>query len=117
MSTVRKMNGVKGSLTRRDAWAATFEHIFSLNQPRTDCPMTLPSPPPSLFRKNLSMEPMQSLHDLQETLLTATAVFYGDEEVMARGPREVLKTEGAAGMWAREHFSRAKARRAQQTRA
>jgi phospholipase C len=33
-------------LTGRDAWAATFEHAFTeLDEPRTDCPMTLPDPP------------------------------------------------------------------------
>jgi len=29
----------------RDAWSGTFENLFSLDQPRTDCPITLPSLP------------------------------------------------------------------------
>ena len=37
-----------GPLTYRDAWAATFEHVLSLDTPRQDCPSTLPVvlPPP-----------------------------------------------------------------------
>mmetsp|Transcript_22111 Transcript_22111/g.32895 ORF Transcript_22111/g.32895 Transcript_22111/m.32895 type:complete len:108 (-) Transcript_22111:35-358(-) len=37
-----------GFLTKRDAWAATFDHVFTdskLNEPRTDAPMHLPAPP------------------------------------------------------------------------
>ncbi len=45
MATARKLLGVKGSLTRRDAWAATFEHVLSLAQPRAT-PLHTPAPPP-----------------------------------------------------------------------
>jgi phospholipase C len=31
-------------LNKRDAWAATFESVFSLRTARTDCPATLPEP-------------------------------------------------------------------------
>lgn len=43
MKTVRrwlKMN--ERPLTKREAWAASFEDVLSLSTPRTDCPMTLP---------------------------------------------------------------------------
>merc|ERR1719277_2734058 len=33
-------------LTNRDAWAATFEHALSLDEPRTDCPLHMPDAPP-----------------------------------------------------------------------
>lgn len=32
-------------LTKRDAWAGTFEHAISLDKPREDCPVTLSEPP------------------------------------------------------------------------
>lgn len=31
-------------LTHRDAWAATFDDVLSLDEPREDCPHTLPTP-------------------------------------------------------------------------
>jgi len=47
-ATMIKMFGLKGGfLTKRDAWAATFENLFEArDEPRTDCPMTLPDVPP-----------------------------------------------------------------------
>ncbi|XP_047331519.1 non-specific phospholipase C6-like [Impatiens glandulifera] len=46
-ATIKKMFNLSSDfLTRRDAWAGTFEHIVGeLDSPRTDCPMTLPEPP------------------------------------------------------------------------
>jgi len=40
-ATVKKIFGTKRFLTKRDAWAGTFEHIFSLKAPRKDCPLNL----------------------------------------------------------------------------
>ncbi|RKO99001.1 hypothetical protein CXG81DRAFT_15167 [Caulochytrium protostelioides] len=46
-ATFKKMFGWDRFLTRRDAWAATFEGIFlERSEPRTDCPTTLPEPLP-----------------------------------------------------------------------
>jgi phospholipase C len=49
LGTVRKWLSLKqGPLTKREAWAATFENITSFrNSPRTDCPIELPLPPNS----------------------------------------------------------------------
>lgn len=45
-STLRKMfTPNMPFLTKRDAWADTFDHIMSLSSPRTDCPKTLPDVP------------------------------------------------------------------------
>jgi len=48
MATSRILLGMSSTpLTQRDAWAATFEHLFTnLTEPRTDCPLHLPAPPP-----------------------------------------------------------------------
>lgn len=46
-ATLRKLFPELGPpLTRRDAWAATFEHVLALDTPRDDCPTTLPVVPP-----------------------------------------------------------------------
>ena len=46
-ATLRKIFPQRGGpLTYRDAWAATFEHVLSLDTPRQDCPSTLPVVPP-----------------------------------------------------------------------
>lgn len=47
-ATVKKIFGLEGELTNRTAWAATFDNLISLKEPRTDCPTKLmPLPPPS----------------------------------------------------------------------
>eukprot|EP00911_Craspedida_sp_UC1_P002499 UC1_evm1s1858 len=67
MATARKLLGIAdsaGPLTKRDAWAATFEHVLSLPQPRTDAPMQLPdAPQPSLAPEDEAKLP---LNDLQQ---------------------------------------------------
>ena len=56
MATFRKLLGMReGPLTRRDAWAATFEHIFSLATPRTDAPLHTPEPPPPTLPQEASL--------------------------------------------------------------
>jgi hypothetical protein len=32
-------------ITDRDAWAASFLHLFSQTSARTDCPLLMPEPP------------------------------------------------------------------------
>ena len=45
ISTCNKLFGIEEQLTNRTAWAGTFEHVFSLDKPRTDCTVTLPDIP------------------------------------------------------------------------
>jgi phospholipase C len=49
LGTLRKWFKLKQPpLTKREAWAATFEDITDQRTtPRTDCPLTLPLPPGS----------------------------------------------------------------------
>lgn len=63
MATVRKIfNMTTGPLTKRDAWAATFEHLLSLDEPRTDCPMHLPAAmPPTLAVEDEASKPLNGL--------------------------------------------------------
>lgn len=37
-ATVKKIFNLKEFLTKRDAWAGTFEGVLSRTSPRTDCP-------------------------------------------------------------------------------
>ena len=54
IATTRKLFGIKEPMTRRDAWAATFEDILSLSQPRSDAPMKAPAAPkPTQFDEHL----------------------------------------------------------------
>ncbi|CAL9138443.1 unnamed protein product [Musa acuminata var. zebrina] len=43
-ATVKKLFNLKEFLTKRDAWAGTFETVLTRTTPRTDCPETLPEP-------------------------------------------------------------------------
>jgi hypothetical protein len=56
-----------------DAWAATFEQIFTLSSPRTDIPMQAPAPPaPTLTRHTMAHIPLNDLHT--HTLNTLAAL-------------------------------------------
>jgi len=37
-ATVKKIFNLKEFLTKRDAWAGTFENVLTRATPRTDCP-------------------------------------------------------------------------------
>lgn len=39
-ATVKKFFNLKDFLTKRDAWAGTFEVVLNRTSPRTDCPGT-----------------------------------------------------------------------------
>ncbi|ORX50146.1 phosphoesterase [Hesseltinella vesiculosa] len=44
-ATLKKLFNLPNFLTKRDAWAGTFENAISLDKPRTDCPTVLSDPP------------------------------------------------------------------------
>jgi len=46
IATANKIFGITEHMHARDAWSGTFEHLFSLATPRTDCPEKLPELPP-----------------------------------------------------------------------
>jgi phospholipase C len=75
-------------LTKRDAWAATFEGVFSLSEPRTDCLSEAPTLAKSLREQHPgSLPPLdgqQPLTDLQRELLAICAGAAGDEAVQGR---------------------------------
>lgn len=67
-ATLKKLFNLDSFLTRRDAWAGTFEYLFSKTI-RTDTPLTLP-PVPEHFKVEKEIpEHLQPLNGLQEELL------------------------------------------------
>lgn len=46
LATAKNLFNLKSFLTKRDAWAGTFESLLTLDEPRTDCPLHLPEGPP-----------------------------------------------------------------------
>lgn len=43
-ASVKKIFNLASFLTKRDAWAGTFDIVLTRDTPRTDCPATLPEP-------------------------------------------------------------------------
>ncbi|KAL4199720.1 hypothetical protein AMTRI_Chr03g52650 [Amborella trichopoda] len=75
-ATVKKLFNLKDFLTKRDAWAGTFEHILhTRTTPRTDCPVTLPEP-----QKSQKMEPnvKGKLSEFQRELVQLAAQLNGN---------------------------------------
>jgi len=85
-------------LTRRDAWAATFDdRLTELTEPRTDCPMTLPPAPKSLGRESALREAAQPLNDLQQDIIAAYEALRVRTGVESPGAQPVL--QGDASEW------------------
>ena len=89
MATARKLLPGMGSappLTKRDAWAATFEHVFSeLDAPRTDCPLHLPdaAAPAKVDARGHAVEGTLLLNDLQRDIAGVHAHLASDGEDQA----------------------------------
>eukprot|EP00041_Stephanoeca_diplocostata_P022889 m.552860 g.552860 ORF g.552860 m.552860 type:complete len:774 (+) comp22168_c0_seq14:39-2360(+) len=108
MATTRKLLGMPSTpLTKRDAWAATFEHVFSLEKPRTDCPAHLvDAPPPTL---DGTIEAALPLNELQRDIVHVHAHLAGmsDRELWHSG---VLSKQGRVSAWVQSHVEAHKAR-------
>ncbi|CAL4957575.1 unnamed protein product [Urochloa decumbens] len=76
-ATIKKIFNLSSDfLTKRDAWAGTFEHIFTeLEQPRTDCPETLPEVP---FERPTPPKENGWLSDFQRELVELASFLNGD---------------------------------------
>ncbi|OMO66565.1 Phosphoesterase [Corchorus capsularis] len=74
-ATVKTIFNLKEFLTKRDAWAGTFECVLTRKTPRTDCPVTLPEP-----RKMRHTEAKETakLSEFQQELVQMAAVLNGD---------------------------------------
>ena len=100
MATVRKifpyMNKTS-PLTKRDAWAATFEQtLMQMDSPRTDCPLHLPdAPAPALMSH---AEGSQPRNGLQRHMMTVMSNLLGIEY-----PQHI-KRQHQVSEWLQKHF-------------
>jgi phospholipase C len=79
-ATLKKMFGLKSYLTKRDEWAGTFDHLFNRTTPRTDCPLTMPTPRiPADADKRHEFEWKQPISELQQNLITSMAAALGEK--------------------------------------
>ncbi|KAJ6360342.1 hypothetical protein OIU77_004365 [Salix suchowensis] len=74
-ATVKKIFHLKEFLTKRDAWAGTFEGILTRASPRVDCPVTLVEP--VKLREGAAKEDAK-LSEFQVELVEMAAVLNGD---------------------------------------
>lgn len=103
IATVRKLVGGTKPLTKRDAWAASFEGRLSEPEPRTDCPLTLPDAPKSLGAAHAAAEAAQPINDLQTDILKAFRTLAGKDEKTHPLP----SLQGEAGPWIKEFVDQA----------
>jgi len=98
-ATLKKMFNTQNFLTERDKWAATFEDVFmTRTTPRTDCPISLPSPP-GIENSVATNSPM---NDLQKGLIALAAVVSGEDEIDYHG----ITTEFEGSLFARKCMSK-----------
>ncbi|ESW06268.1 hypothetical protein PHAVU_010G033400 [Phaseolus vulgaris] len=74
-ATVKKIFNLPQFLTKRDAWAGTFENLLSLTTPRTDCPVKMPEP---VKLREVGGDENAELSEFQEELIYMTATLNGD---------------------------------------
>ncbi|KAJ4959026.1 hypothetical protein NE237_026137 [Protea cynaroides] len=74
-ATVKKVFNLKDFLTKRDAWAGTFETLLTRETPRTDCPVTLPEP---VKLREADAKEDEKLNDFQQILVQMAATLNGD---------------------------------------
>ncbi|KAG2726056.1 hypothetical protein I3760_01G094100 [Carya illinoinensis] len=74
-ATVKKIFNLKEFLTKRDAWAGTFDVVLSKDGPRTDCPVSLGEP---VELRESGPKEDAKLSDFQEEMVQLAAVLNGD---------------------------------------
>ncbi|CAL9108304.1 unnamed protein product [Musa textilis] len=75
-ATVKKIFDLPSYLTKRDEWAGTFEGIvLSRTEPRTDCPVELPSP---VRIRQTEANEEAPLSEFQQELMQLASVLNGD---------------------------------------
>ncbi|KAK9735946.1 hypothetical protein RND81_04G239900 [Saponaria officinalis] len=88
-ATVKKLYNLSSPfLTKRDAWAGTFEHIVQTRtEPRTDCPMTLPEP---VKIREGEADENREMSEFQLELMALAAVLKGDN-MLTSYPQKIGK--------------------------
>ena len=106
-ATVKKIFGLKEFLTRRDAWAGTFEHVLTRATPRTDCPETLPEPV-RLREAKAEEDQRREVSEFQAELVQLGAALNGDHATEAYESDKLVKgmTVAEASDYCRAAFAR-----------
>ncbi|XAR62387.1 hypothetical protein NMG60_11017122 [Bertholletia excelsa] len=87
-ATVKNIFNLPSFLTKRDAWAGTFEGLLQTrNEPRTDCPEQLPTP--VKIREGEANEDAK-LTEFQQELLQLASVLKGDD-ILTSFPQKIGK--------------------------
>eukprot|EP01060_Flectonema_neradi_P010616 TRINITY_DN1770_c2_g1_i2.p1 TRINITY_DN1770_c2_g1~~TRINITY_DN1770_c2_g1_i2.p1 ORF type:complete len:492 (+),score=82.80 TRINITY_DN1770_c2_g1_i2:66-1541(+) len=97
IATVGKLFNNTKHLTKRDAWAATFDNYLSEPSPRTDCPRTLPDAPKSLGAEHAAAEGARPINELQKEIVEAFASLRGLSELTK--DENMPKLQSEAGKW------------------
>jgi phospholipase C len=100
LSFVKNQFNLPKYLTKRDEWAGTFDHVFSLNTPRTDCPTVLPNPPQLGLRRNVHEQPLNDLQLWFIKLMDLIATEGKDFEKL----KSNLKNEEAGSIYLKKHM-------------
>ncbi|KAK8944640.1 hypothetical protein KSP39_PZI007521 [Platanthera zijinensis] len=108
-ATLKKLLGLKSDfLTKRDAWAGTFEHILQeLSSLRTDCPEILPDPLPT---RSSEAKEDSFLSEFQAELVDLAAVLNGDSVFNLRkdtGKQMTVKEADAYVNFAMKNYMKA----------
>ncbi|KAL4341995.1 hypothetical protein GQ457_08G020340 [Hibiscus cannabinus] len=74
-ATLKKIFNLKEFLTKRDAWAGSFDVVVNRSTPRTDCPEKLAEP---VKMRATEAEETAKLSDFQEDLVQTAAALKGE---------------------------------------
>nr|BAK03111.1 predicted protein [Hordeum vulgare subsp. vulgare] len=85
-ATLKKLFNLNTFLTKRDAWAGTFDTVLTRDTPRTDCPVTLPEP--LKLRQSTVATEQAPITDFQAQLVQLAAVLTkgkGKDKLLVQG--------------------------------
>eukprot|EP00003_Mantamonas_plastica_P024109 TRINITY_DN4454_c0_g2_i3.p1 TRINITY_DN4454_c0_g2~~TRINITY_DN4454_c0_g2_i3.p1 ORF type:complete len:498 (-),score=144.78 TRINITY_DN4454_c0_g2_i3:97-1491(-) len=106
MATLADIFDVSATLTKRDAWAGSFAHLFTkLSEPRTDCPESMPHPA-TLTAEEEEMHRVEyagPVHDFHRSTMIGAAAL-NNESVSHTFLQSATELEGA--LFCREHVTR-----------
>ncbi|WCJ27714.1 non-specific phospholipase C3 [Euphorbia peplus] len=91
-ATVKKLFNLKAFLTKRDAWAGTFEIALNRTTPREDCPVTL-TEPVKMRTRGLAVEEEEDadISEFQGELVQMAAVINGDHTKPDLYPHKIVE--------------------------
>ncbi|XP_062198066.1 non-specific phospholipase C4-like [Phragmites australis] len=104
-ATVKKIFNLKEFLTKRDAWAGTFDSVLTRATPRTDCPEKLPEP---VRLRSAEAEEHREISEFQAELVQLGAALNGDHATDAYETDKLIEgmTVAAAAEYCRAAFGR-----------